>query len=83
MGQQNTKLCLEDAMPHQFEWNRRLKLSAWDYHNPKNFDYYTGERFFKISRRFYPQYTRGYIYGYYEDDNYYKCLNDYPLEMAF
>tara|TARA_Y100001963_G_scaffold103375_1_gene142276 strand:+ start:1104 stop:1355 length:252 start_codon:yes stop_codon:yes gene_type:complete len=83
MGLSNTKYIMEDAMPHQFSYNRCLKLSAWDYHNPKNFDYYSGERFCKISRSLYPQYTRGYIYGYYEDENYFKPLEDEIYEMSF
>ena len=38
---------------------------AWRYTQPKNYDYYfTDKRDFKISRKHYPEYTRGYIYGY-------------------
>ena len=41
----------------------------------KNKEYYTGERYFKVSRKHYPQYTRGYIYSYYEDLEYYDKLS--------
>jgi len=83
MGQAVSKF--EAGQPHQFEYNEKLKLSAWDTYYPKNKDYYSGERFFKVSRKHYPQYERGYIYGYYEDINYYKILEEiqYPFEMAF
>jgi len=37
---------------------------------PKNADYYFDKkRFTKISRKFYRDYQRGYIYGYYEKEN--------------
>jgi len=75
----------EDGQLHHFDYNNKLKLSAWDIYYPKNKDYYSGDRFFKVSRRHYPQYERGLIYGYYEDVNYYKVLEEiqYPIEMAF
>ena len=39
------------------------------YEPPKNWAYYfSTQRCFKISRRHYPQYTRGYLYGYYTDE---------------
>jgi len=35
---------------------------------PKNIEYYSGQRYFKISRKLYTNdYTRGYIYGYYDN----------------
>jgi hypothetical protein len=43
--------------------------------NLKNKDYYTGDRYFKISRKYYPQFTRGYFYSYYEDLEYYDKLS--------
>ena len=43
--------------------------------NLKNKDYYTGDRYFKISRKYYPDYTRGYFYGYYQDLEYYEKLS--------
>lgn len=79
MGQEISQL---QPTYHNFEFNEKLKLSAWDKYPSKNAEYYQGDRFFKISRKHYPQYTRGYIYGYYEDENYYKCLEE-PLERAF
>ena len=37
------------------------------YEPPKNFDFYFSKaRCFKISRRHYPQFTRGFLYGYWE-----------------
>jgi len=38
----------------------------------KNARYYDGTRFFRVPRHMYPQYTRGYFYGYYESVEYYK-----------
>ena len=55
---------LEDSSYYYFPYNKDLELSAWFGYNAKNFDYYNGNRFFKISRRHYPEYTRGYVYGY-------------------
>ena len=44
---------------------------VWTYEKPKNFDYYfTNKKCFRISRKHYPQYERGQIYGYYEDLDY-------------
>jgi len=55
----------------EYQNNRHLSqihsITEWeDLGDKGNYKYYTGERFFKISRRFYPQFTRGYIFGYYE-----------------
>lgn len=55
---------LEDSSYYSFPYNSQLKLSAWSGHNAKNFDYYNGNRFCKISRRHYPEYTRGIVWGY-------------------
>lgn len=41
----------------------------------KNKDYYTGDRYFKVSRKHYPQFTKGYLYSYYEDLEYYDKLS--------
>tara|TARA_R100000951_G_C2545068_1_gene150612 strand:- start:93 stop:371 length:279 start_codon:yes stop_codon:yes gene_type:complete len=40
----------------------------------KNKAYYEGKRFFKISRRHYREYTRGFIYGYYHDDEFWDKM---------
>jgi len=40
------------------------RISAWAELEPKNVDYYSGKRFFKVSRKHYPGYTPGYWYGY-------------------
>ena len=69
MGQYNSNLVLEfDA--HQ--WNRQDAPNAWTKYPPKNEEYYKGKRFFKISRGFYPQFTKGYLWGRYENPDYYK-----------
>ena len=63
MGAYNSKL-LVDFQPNSnssFEYN----LHKWEKTKPKNLEYYTGKRFFKISRSLYPQqFERGYLYGY-------------------
>jgi len=41
----------------------------------KNVKYYTGERFFKVSRKHYRDFTPGYFYGYYQDLEYYDKLS--------
>jgi len=33
----------------------------------KHIDYYDGKRFFKVPRELYPQYTRGWLWGYYDN----------------
>ena len=40
----------------------------------KNKDYYEGKRFFKVSRRFYREYTSGYFFGYYHDDEFWDKM---------
>jgi len=37
-------------------------------HADKNIDYYDGTRFFKVSNSLYPNFTRGWFYGWYETD---------------
>lgn len=83
---------LEDSSYYSFPYNSQLKLSAWSGHNSKNFDYYNGNRFCKISRRHYPEYTRGYIYGYWyspmeiieeEDSENLTSTSDEQLEREF
>lgn len=58
-------------------------FTEWDDISGKNFKYYSGERFFKISRRYYTNdFQRGYIFGYYNltDDD---LGGDGSLERAF
>ena len=55
---------------------------------PKNFNYYfNNQRSFRVSRRHYPQYTRGYFYGYWEDLDYWDNLanqeNPKEIEREF
>lgn len=47
-------------------------------HKPKNSEYYSGKRFVKVPRFLYPQYTRGFLYGYTIDPNYWA--NVWPTE---
>lgn len=57
---------LEECKYYQYPYVKDLKLSVWGgYYMDKNYDYYTGLRFTKVSRALYPSYTRGYLYGYY------------------
>jgi len=56
---------LEDCSYYKFPYNKELKLSEWSGYNAKNYDYYNGKRMFKVSRSFYTDYNRGYLYGYY------------------
>lgn len=56
------------------------------YSPPKNYKFYfSQERCFKVSRKFYPQYTRGYLFGYYENDTELdiKKNEDGSIEMEF
>lgn len=41
---------------------------------PKNWQYYNGERFFRVGRSQYPQYKHGYLFGYYLDDTYFQRI---------
>ena len=45
------------------------RISEWTNLGTKNLSYYDGERFFKVSRSLYPSYTKGWIYGYYDEDS--------------
>ena len=73
MGISNSKYEIMDwsvNRNHSVEHN----ISEWYDLEPKNSEYYDGTRFFKVSRSLYPSYTRGYIYGYNEDADYWKNL---------
>jgi len=64
MGAYNSREMIESSY-YNFPYNNDLKLSAWEGHCAKNYGYYSGERFCKISRKYYPaSFTRGYIWGY-------------------
>ena len=78
-----TQSFLDETSFYRMDYNEELKISGWDTYPSKNIDYYKGERYFKVSRSLYPQYTRGYLYGYYEDENYYKPLESLEEERAF
>ena len=86
MGQYFTKeeLDLIDSSYYHFPYNKDLQMSCWESYNAKNYKYYTGERFFKISRKNYRDYQRGYVYGfYYNGDGYVEDDDDEEIELAF
>jgi hypothetical protein len=78
------ELELIDSSYYNFPYNKDLKMSCWEKYNSKNFDYYNGKRFFKISRKHYSYYTRGLIYGYYYNgDGYVSDDEIEEIEHAF
>ena len=85
MGQYLSKDDLEliDSSIYHFPYNKDLQLSCWETYNAKNWSYYSGERFFKISRKNYRDYSRGYIYGYYYNGDGYVSEEEELLELAF
>ena len=69
---------------YYFPYNKELKMSCWESYNAKNWEYYNGNRFFKISRKNYRDYQRGLVYGYYYNGNGYMSEDDVDeLEHAF
>ena len=79
MGQYNSTLDL-DLTVHK--WNRQEPPNNWTTYPPKNIHYYNGNRFFKVSRGFYPQFTKGYLWGRYENEQYYKDLGYIKNELG-
>ena len=77
------ELELIDSSIYHFPYNKDLQLSCRETYNAKNFDYYTGNRFFKISRKNYRDYSRGYIYGYYYNGDGDSCEEEELLEHEF
>lgn len=67
---------LEDWMCEPIGYSRQHKTSSWDYpEKPKNFEYWFGkDRFTYISREYYPDYSKGYLYGRYKDESYYSFV---------
>ena len=52
-------------------------ISAWYEIKLKNSEYYDGTRFFTVSRSLYPNYTKGVLYGYEQDNDYwYNALSE-------
>lgn len=51
-------------------FSKEHRINEWYDQEPKNAEYYSGERFFKVSRNLYPDYTKGWLYGYNEDTSY-------------
>ena len=85
MGQYLSKDDLEliDSSIYFMPYNKDLKLSCWESYNAKNFEYYSGDRFFKISRKNYRDYSRGIIWGYYYNGDGYVSAEEELLELAF
>jgi hypothetical protein len=72
---------LIDSSYYHFPYSKDLKMSCWETYNAKNWNYYNGNRFFKVSRKNYRDYKRGYIYGYYYNGDGY--VSDDEIEHAF
>jgi len=56
------------------------------YEPPKNFEFYfSNKRCFRVSRRHYPEYTKGYLFGYYkeEPEDEIKKNSDGSIEREF
>lgn len=65
MGNYNQKVVIS-SVPNLMD-----APNAWKSSEAKNADYYfSKQRFTKISRKHYPEYTSGYIYGYYYQPDY-------------
>jgi len=73
MGTTSSKPVLEGWRENRNQ-SQEMGITEWDAVKPKNYEYYSGERFVRIPRHLYPQYTKGYLYGYTEDPNYWKAL---------
>ncbi len=78
MGQSLSQFEVIDYAENR-QFSKKQNIKEWQilrWHTiltpPKNSKYYDGTRFFKVPRHMYPQYTKGYIYGYYESVEYYK-----------
>ena len=74
MGQWNSK---QDNLLKVEDYEKRLQTFpyCWKDIGEKNSEYYKGNRYFLISREFYPHlYTKGYLYGRYYNDSYYRDM---------
>lgn len=68
MGQTyNKDMVLLDWMPNRIGYSKEHKLSDWDFEDrPKNWEYWSGNRNFIISRSFYTRdWENGFLYGRY------------------
>ena len=85
MGQSQSKTYIvEDCIYHKLSNNKKLRMTNWDFIPPKNIEYYSGERFFKVSRSLYTNnYTKGYIYGYYDNPDKEQPILDENNERVF
>ncbi len=73
MGGVESRFMMEDFSPVRNK-SEEHKITEWDTFKCKNWQYYNGERFTTISRNMYPQYTKGWFYGYTIDDRYYEKI---------
>ena len=78
MGNYFTKeeLDLIDSSVYHMPYSKDLQISCWEKYNAKNFDYYNGKRFFKISRKNYRDYQVGFVFGYYYNGENYVSDDD-------
>ena len=87
MGNYFTKeeLDLIDSSYYYMPYSKELQLSCWSSYNAKNYDYYNGKRFFKVSRKYYSDYSRGIIFGYYYNGDGYvsEDYDEEEIERAF
>ena len=67
MGAEQTRLSVDQAAFHR-NFSREHNISMWEQTAPKNSEYYDGSRFFKVGKDKYSRYTRGYLYGWNEQD---------------
>ena len=69
------KPLLEDFGIKNMGYSKKHGTSDWDHVEDKNFDYwFSKDRFTYISRGNYPQFTSGWIWGRYEDTDYYQNI---------
>lgn len=75
MGAYNSKYELEDFRPNKNE-SFYYNIHYWDDISPKNFEYYFNRPTTKISRKYYPQYEKGYLFGYNNRIHYTNYIDD-------
>lgn len=81
MGAINSTVILEECLPKRMPFSKKYNISEWTiYEKNKNFEYWSKQRFTKIPLKFYPQYTQGYIWGYYLDETKGIIEEDFEME---
>jgi len=66
MGGIESKTLIEEFTQER-ECSKKHSITEWDkvHDKPKNWGYYCNERICVIPKYLYPEYTQGYIFGYY------------------